>query len=96
MGIQEELIQRKLSFSAKYFERNDFATNFEIKQIDLFDCLLIHSHLFVFLAELPPFRFELPAFFCIIETHTVSSDLLNLEVQKSEAEGPGTLPCADG
>ena len=33
MGIHEELIQMKLSFSAKYFEGNDFATNFEIKQI---------------------------------------------------------------
>ena len=33
MGIQEELRQLKLSFSAKYFEGNDFATNFEIKQI---------------------------------------------------------------
>lgn len=33
MGIQQELIQMKLSFSAKYFEGNDFATNFEIKQI---------------------------------------------------------------
>lgn len=33
MGIHEELIQLKLSFSAKYYEGNDFATNFEIKQI---------------------------------------------------------------
>ena len=33
MGINEELIQLKLSFSAKYYEGNDFATNFEIKQI---------------------------------------------------------------
>lgn len=33
MGIHEELIQIKLSFSAIYFEGNDFATNFEIKQI---------------------------------------------------------------
>ena len=33
MGIHEELIQMKLSFSAKYYEGNDFGTNFEIKQI---------------------------------------------------------------
>lgn len=33
MGIQEKLIQMKLSFSAKYYEGNDFVTNFEIKQI---------------------------------------------------------------